>query len=309
MPEPSESELLIKVAATAVNRSDINKREGNYPSPLEIDPILGIEIAGEVVKVGTHCSKWKVGDRVFGLLSGGGYAEYAVIPEDMVMRTPANKAFHEAVALPEVFLTAYQTLFWQGELKTNQKVLIHAGASGVGTAAIQLAKQAGATVFVTAGSEEKLAVCKSLGADVAIHYKTEAFDDKVAEVTAGQGVDLVLDFIGAPYWQQNIRSLGVDGKLILIGALGGMELSAMNLAPIFAKRLQIIGTLLSPRSHAYKAQLTNEFAEKILPLFNQGKLLPVLDKVFPFKQLREAHTRMEQNKNIGKIVLALTSEF
>jgi putative PIG3 family NAD(P)H quinone oxidoreductase len=304
-PTPADGELLVRVKATAINRADILKRKGIYPVNTGTVPILGLEMAGVVEQVGANCAGWKVGDRVFGLLSGGGYAEYAVIPGEMAMPIPEGMSFEEAAAIPEVFLTAYQTLFWQGTLQKDQWVLIHAGASGVGTAAIQLAKQTGARVIVTAGSEEKLAVCRELGADAAINYKLGPFQPEVLKVTEEKGVNLILDFVGASYWEQNISSLAIDGKLILISALSGSRVEHVNLADIYSKRITVIGTLLSPRSLSYKIRLTRDFAENALPLFRQGRLKPVIDRIYPLAEVQEAHRRMEENKNIGKIVLTV----
>jgi putative PIG3 family NAD(P)H quinone oxidoreductase len=278
---------------------------GKYPGDTGTKKILGLEMAGVVEQAGSDCNGWKIGDRIFGLLPAGGYAEYAVIPGEMAMRIPDNLSFEQAASIPEVFLTAYQTLFWQGELKEGESVLIHAGASGVGTAAIQLAKHIGARVIVTAGSDEKLAVCRSLGADTAINYKRSSFDQEVRKVTGEQGVHVILDFVGASYWEQNLSSLAVDGRLVLISSLGGSRVDNVNLAAIYAKRITIIGTLLSPRSLAYKIQLTREFVRDVLPLFEEGKVKPVIDRIYPLEEVGEAHRRMEENKNIGKLVLTL----
>ncbi|OYD07365.1 NAD(P)H-quinone oxidoreductase [Paludifilum halophilum] len=305
-PKLTDDELLIRVKATALNRADIAQREGKYPPPPGASPLLGLEMAGVVEEVGANCSGWSKGDPVFGLLPGGGYAEYAVIPGDMAMPIPEGLSFEEAAAIAEVFLTAYQTLFWLGSLEKDQRVLIHAGASGVGTAAIQLAKWAGARVFVTAGSEKKLDVCRKLGADHGINYKEEAFDTEVKKATEGEGVDLILDFIGASYWEKNMASLGLDGTLVLISTLSGTRLDHFNLAPFLAKRIQVIGTTLRSRSLSYKIRLSQDFSRNALPLFEDGRLKPVVDRVFPMEEVQEAHRYMEANKNIGKIILRIT---
>ncbi|GGD89219.1 zinc-binding dehydrogenase [Paenibacillus nasutitermitis] len=202
-----------------------------------------------------------------------------------------------------MFLTAYQTLFWQGQLEADQWVLIHAGASGVGTAAIQLAKLIGAKVIVTAGSDEKLAVCRSLGADIAVNYKKASFDEEASKATGGQGVQVILDFVGASYWERNIASLAVDGRMVLISSLGGSKVEQVNLAAIYAKRITIIGTLLSPRSVDYKVRLTREFTRAALPALTDGRLKPVIDRVYPLEEVGEAHRRMEENLNTGKLIL------
>lgn len=300
-PDPKDGELLIKVKAAAVNRTDIVSRESS--SGYLENPILGVEVAGTVEKTGAGV-EIEAGTHVMGLVNGGGYAEYAVMPAKRAMVIPENLSFEEAAAIPEVFLTAYQTLFWIGQLHADENVLVHAGGSGVGTAAIQLAKQIGqANVMTTAGSKEKLDFCQSLGADVCINYKEQNFDEEVLQVTNNQGVDLILDFIGASYWNKNITSIKVDGRWVLIGVLGGAEIEKVNLMDVMSKRIQLTGTLLTPRSDAYKAALTSEFASKALDLFNNNKLHPVVDHVFSFDQIQQAHEHMESNRNIGKIIV------
>lgn len=300
-PIPKDGELLIKVKAAAVNRTDIVNRESSsgYLNNL----ILGVEVAGTVEKAGAG-AKTAVGTNVMGLVNGGGYAEYVVMPDDRAMVIPENLSFEEAAAIPEVFLTAYQTLFWIGQLREGENVLIHAGGSGVGTAAIQLAKQIGqANVITTAGSKEKLDFCRSLGADACINYKEQNFDEEVLNTTKNQGVDLILDFIGASYWRKNLASIKVDGRWVLIGILSGAEIEKFNLMDVISKRIQLTGTLLTPRSDEYKAALTSEFSSKTLELFRNNKLRPVVDHVFAFDQIQQAHEHMENNKNIGKIII------
>lgn len=302
VPEPKEREILIKVHRAALNRTDIATRSGQ--TGYMKNPILGIEVSGTVANA-NGSSTFSEGDRVAGLVNGGGYAEYAVMPADRAIRVPDGVSFDEAAAIPEVFLTAYQTLFWLGGLQKNETVLIHAGASGVGTAAIQLAKQlADATVIVTAGSEKKLAFCKELGADVLINYKDQSFDEEVRKATNGKGADVILDFIGADYWKKNAASIAQEGRWVLIGILGGNIVPEVNLLELMAKCVQLTGTLLTPRSDAYKARLTKEFMDRVMPLMDQGKIRPVVDKVFPYEQVKDAHEYMEQNKNIGKILLS-----
>lgn len=302
-PEPKAGELLIKVKAAAINRTDIINRKSS--SGYLDHPILGVEVAGIVEQAGAG-AEVEAGTRVMGLVNGGGYAEYAVMPADRAMIIPENLSFEEAAAIPEVFLTAYQTLFWLGQLQEKETVLVHAGGSGVGTAAIQLAKQIGqANVITTAGSKEKLDFCSSLGADHRINYKEQEFDEEVQRATSNQGVDLILDFIGASYWHKNFSSIKVDGRWVLIGLLGGSEIEKFNLGQLMAKRIQLTGTLLTPRSDAYKTALTNEFSANALELFNNKKLRPVIDQVFPFDQVQQAHEHMEGNKNIGKIILKI----
>jgi putative PIG3 family NAD(P)H quinone oxidoreductase len=304
-PVAAAGELLVKVKATAVNRADLLQKRGGYPPPEGASPILGLEMAGVVEETGDEVEGWKKGDRVFALLPGGGYAAYAAVPADMAMRIPNGLSFEEAAAIPEVFLTAYMNLFWLGRLRKDESVLIHAGASGVGTAAIQLVREAGAKSIITAGTEEKREFCKELGASEAIDYKAGPFQPKVEEWTSGSGVDVILDFIGAPYWQQNLKSLAVDGRLVIIGLMGGAKAEGVNLGQLLSRRLQVIGTALRSQPPERKAALTREFAEFALPRFNEDALKPVIDSVWGWEQADDAHVRMENNKNSGKVVLSV----
>jgi tumor protein p53-inducible protein 3 len=301
VPKPQKGELLIHVHTAAVNRTDIVTRERK--SGYAINPILGVEVAGTVVEINGE-SSFSIDDRVMGLVNGGGYAEFVVMPAERAMEIPESFSFKEAAAIPEVFLTAYQTLFWIGKLQKQETVLIHAGASGVGTAAIQLAKQlCAAKVIVTAGSKSKLDYCRELGADVLINYKEQSFDDEVLKATNGRGVDLILDFIGADYWQKNFASIKKEGRWVLIGMLGGSVLESLNLFSLMSKCIQLTGTLLTPRSDEYKALLTKEFAKNVTLFFENGKIRPVIDKVYPIGMVADAHKHMEENRNIGKIIL------
>lgn len=305
IPKTEMGQLLVKVKASAINRTDIMTRENKQlPEPY---PILGIEVAGVVVENQDSSNNQLVpGTRVAGLVNHGGYAEYVVMPADRAIRIPNNMSFEAAAAIPEVFLTAYQTLYWLGELEPEETVLIHAGASGVGTAAIQLAKKmTKAKVIVTAGSNEKLQFCKELGADKLINYKEEEFDQLVLEYTEQKGVDLILDFVGASYWEKNLNSLKTDGRWIVIGVLGGAVVENVNLGMLLQKRITLKGTLLTPRSDAYKAQLTNEFIDNVLPYFEKGLIKPIIDIVFPLDEVAKAHKYMEENKNSGKIILKI----
>ena len=304
-PVPKDGEILVQVKATAVNRADISQRAGFYPPPKGASPLMGLETAGIVAGIGKGVTKWKIGDKVFGLLPGGGYAEYTALPEEMAMPIPEHLSFEEAAAIPEVFLTAYQTLFWIGQLKAGERVLIHAGASGVGTAAIQMAKARGAYVVVTAGSKEKLEACQKLGTDLAINYKEGPFADKINEVLGQSAIHVILDFVGAPYWEQNLNVVALDGHHVLISTLGGAKLDKVDLRAIMGKRVNLIGTTLRSRNFDYKVRLTTEFQEKMLPLFAQGKLVPVIDRVFKLEEIKEAHNYIETNKNIGKIILSV----
>ncbi|WP_034538117.1 NAD(P)H-quinone oxidoreductase [Carnobacterium inhibens] len=304
VPSLEEGELLIKVQASAINRTDTLTRENRQLS--EPYPILGVEVAGIVVDSNLADEKIAIGTRVAGLVNHGGYAEYVAMPADRVFHMPDTMSFEEAAAIPEVFLTAYQTLYWLGKLKQGETVLIHAGASGVGTAAIQLAKKmTKANVIVTAGSEEKLEFCKELGADKGINYKKEDFAKEVLDYTQNKGVDLILDFIGASYWDQNVASIKTDGRWILIGTLGGTIVEKVNLGVFLQKRIAIQGTLLTPRSDQYKAELTNEFVKKVMPYFENNSIKPIIDTTFSFGDVTSAHLHMEENKNTGKIILSI----
>lgn len=304
-PTPGLREILVKVEATALNRADTLQRKGNYPPPKGASPILGLEMAGTVEAIGSAVSHWKRGDRVCGLLAGGGYAEYVIIHEELALPIPDNLDFVQAAAIPEVFLTAYQALWWLADLKSKENVLIHAGASGVGTAAIQLAKLQEAEIYVTA-SAPKHQLCLDLGAQKAIDYKTEDFEKIILELTEGRGVDVIIDFIAAPYLQQNLNSLNFDGRLVLLALMGGWQ-TEVNLLNVLRKRLQIKGSTLRARSLDYKIRLTKAFKELSWEHFESGQLQPIIDSVFDWKEVAKAHKYMEANKNKGKIVLTIGS--
>lgn len=305
-PVAADDELLVSVKATALNRADLLQKRGLYPPPKGASPIIGLEMAGVVEKVGQGVSGWKPGDRVCALLPGGGYAERVTIPAGMAIRIPDAMSFEEAAAVPEAFLTAYLNLFVLGGLQSGQHVLVHAGASGVGTAAIQLIREAGAHAIATAGSEEKRAACLELGAELAIDYKAGPFAPAVREATGGRGVAIILDFVGASYWQQNIDSLDTDGRLVLIGMMGGSKLKeTVDLGPLLMRRLQVIGSTLRSLSVERKVDLTKRFAAFAAQRLEDGRLKPVIDSVFDVAAVNEAHERMEQNLNTGKIVLRM----
>lgn len=301
-PPYGEDELLVRVKATALNRADLLQREGKYPPPPGASPLLGLEIAGIVEAMGANCQTWNLGDEVMGLLPGGGYAEYAVIHQDLAMPMLPNLSFEEAAAIPEVFLTAYQALYWYGRVDGGQHVLIHAGASGVGTAAIQLASGAGACVHITA-SAPKLEACRELGATTAVDYKSEDFVAAVLEATDGRGSDIILDFIGGPYFDRNVDVLAMDGRLILLATLGGGRLDSFDLRQLFKRRAHVFASTLRNRNLAYKVKLTQEFAGEMMPMFVDGSLRPIIDRVYDWQDVAEAHRHMDENRNVGKIVL------
>jgi len=300
--QASPGELLVRVRATAVNRADILQRRGGYAPPPGASPILGLELAGEVVQ---PAGEWRPGDRVMAVVTGGGYAELAVVPPGMAIRIPDRFSFEQAAAIPEAFLTAFLNLFTLGRLQSGETVLIHAGASGVGTAAIQLARATGAQVIATAGSEAKLALCRDLGARVAINYKTEPFAERVREATGGQGANLVLDFVGAPYWEANMAALAPYGRLMLIGFLGGSR-GELDIGAILGKSITVAGTTLRRTPLPQKIALARAFSEFAIERFVRGELRPVIDRVFPLAQAAEAHRTIEANANAGKVVLAVS---
>ena len=301
-PSPGPNDVVVRVHATALNRLDLLQREGRYPVPPGAPDILGVEMAGEVARLGDLVRDLAVGDRVCALLPGGGYAEYVSIPAAMAIPIPDRLSFEEAAGIPEVFLTSYLNLFDLGGLQSGGCVLLHAGASGVGTAAIQLAREAGAEVLVTAGTAAKLAACRRLGATFTWNYHDGPFEPAVIEHVGARGVDVILDMVGAPYWSQNLACLAVEGRLILVSMLGGSTLQ-LDLAALQRKRIRVIGTTLRPLPLERKIALTLDFARFALPRFAAGSLSPVIDRVFDWANAGEAHRYMALNQNIGKIVL------
>lgn len=301
-PQPGEGELLVRVHATAVNRADLLQRRGGYAPPPGASPILGLELAGEVLE---PAGEWRAGDRVMAVVTGGAYAELAAVPAGMAMRIPERLSYQEAAAIPEAFLTAYLNMFTLGRLQPGEVALIHAGASGVGTAAIQLARAAGARAFATAGTDEKLMLCRELGAELAINYKQEPFQERVAAASGGRGADVVLDFVGAPYWEANMAALAPGGRLMLIGFLGGSR-GQLDLGMIMGKSLTVAGTTLRRTPLPQKIALTQAFSEFALARFERGELRPVIDRVLTLEQAAEAHGALEANRNAGKVVLEVS---
>lgn len=302
-PTISDSEILVKVNATALNRADLLQREGKYPPPPGASEILGLEMAGEVAEIGKNVTRWQVGDRVCGLLAGGGYAQFVSIHEDLALSIPDNLNYIQAAALPEVFLTAFQSVKWIADLQKGETILIHAGASGVGTAAIQLAKLIGADNIIVTASKGKHDTCLQLGANHAIDYRRENFAERVNEITNGKGANVVIDFLLAAYFQNNLTALGMDGRMVLLATMGGIKMEAANLFNILRKRLQITGSTLRSRELSYKIALTEAFQAFVWPHFKTGQLIPVIDSVFDWKDVKAAHQKMERNENVGKIVL------
>jgi putative PIG3 family NAD(P)H quinone oxidoreductase len=305
VPQPKAGEILVRVQAAGVNRPDVAQRQGSYPPPKDASPILGLEVAGEVVALGDGVSEFALGDLVCGLANGGGYAEYCVLPAGQTLSVPKGYDVVKAAALPETFFTVWANLFQMAGLTEGESVLIHGGTSGIGTTAIQLAKAFGATVYTTAGSADKCAACETLGAARAINYKTEDFAAVVKEATGGKGVDVVLDMIGAAYFEKNLSVLAKDGCLSIIAFLGGNIAENVDLRPIMVKRLTVTGSTMRPRTAEEKRAIRDELQDQVWPLLESGKLAPVIHSVLPFDQVVEAHRLMESSSHIGKIVMTL----
>ncbi|WP_333819920.1 NAD(P)H-quinone oxidoreductase [Ohtaekwangia sp.] len=302
-PEPAEQEVLIQVKASGVNRPDIAQRKGHYPPPAgTIQDIPGLEVAGIVAKIGTRVTRWNIGDRVCALVAGGGYAGYCAVPEGQCLPIPANLDFSEAASLPETFFTVWSNVFDRGRLQSGESLLVHGGSSGIGVAAIQMAKAWGATVYSTAGSAEKCNFCESLGASRAINYKTEKFRDVMLQVTEGRGVDVILDMIGGDYTSGNLDILAEEGRLVLINVMRGDEVS-MKLSQIMRKRLTITGSTLRARDSAFKATVAANLEKYVWPWLISGIIKPVIYKTFPLAEAAAAHRLMESSEHIGKIVL------
>jgi tumor protein p53-inducible protein 3 len=304
MPDPTfgPDDVLVDVYATALNRADLLQRSGNYPPPPGASDVLGLEMAGVITAVGSHVRTWHVGDRVCALLPGGGYAEKVAIHQSQLIPIPPDWSFEEAAALPEVYLTAFVNLFMEARLQPGEVVLVHGGASGIGTAAIQILHNLGHTVIVTAGSDEKVAACRELGADFAINYRSEEFGEAVRTFTKGQGVDVILDMVGASYFDRNLELLKVRGRLVFIATLGGNQVT-LDIGKLMRKRARLIGSVLRPRSLVEKQEIKDAFMNRCLPLMQRGVIRPIIDSVFPIAEANAAHARMASNENIGKIVL------
>jgi len=309
IPDVPTDYCLVRTKATAVNRADLLQKKGLYPPPRGASPILGLEAAGVVERVGSGCRSVSVGDRVCALLAGGGYAEYVAVHEGSVLRMPPSMSFVEAAAIPEVFLTSFQCLYTQGLVHERGpcRILIHAGASGIGTAATAMAVRDGHTVYVTVGSDEKCARCEELGAADAFNYKTGSWADWVLETTGGAGVDLVICCVGAPYFNDNLHVLAPGGRLVMLGFLGGARVEHAKLAHIVLKDLTIIGSTLRSKDPDYKAKLAQDFANRFWDDFSSGILSPVVDSTFSHTDIHQAHERVAQNLNIGKVVVTFGS--
>jgi putative PIG3 family NAD(P)H quinone oxidoreductase len=301
-PVPGPGELLVRVAATAVNRADLMQRRGLYPPPPGASPILGLECAGTVEALGPGASGFQVGERVMALLAGGGYAELAAVHAGSVMRVPARLSLEQAAALPEVFLTCSLNLFDLAHTPAGGAALVHGGGSGIGTAAIQLLRRAGVRAIVTAGSAEKCARCRELGAEVALNYREGPFAPGVLQATGGKGVDTVLDSIGAPYLEQHLQCLRMGGTLVLIGLMGGAR-AEINLGAVVARRLTLVGSTLRARPVDEKAGIVSRFLARFGADLESGAIGPVVDRVLPLAEAQAAHELLERSDHFGKVVL------
>ncbi len=303
VPDPlcAPGEVLVSVHYTALNRADLMQRAGNYPVPTGASEILGLELSGVVLETNGP-SAWRPGDRVCALLSGGGYAERACVPERLLMPIPKDWTLAEAAGMPEVFYTAFLNLFLEAGLKGGERVLIHGGASGVGTAAIQLAREAGCEVFATAGTPAKVARCRDLGASTAVNYREADFAEVVAEKTSGEGVDVILDMVGADYFERNLASLATGGRLVFISSLSGSKVE-LDIRKLMAKRASIRGSTLRARPLEEKVALKEAFTQQFWEALERGRVKPVVDRVFAIQDAEAAHDYMRANKNIGKLLL------
>jgi NADPH:quinone reductase len=303
VPEPGPDEVLIEVAAAGVNRPDVLQRQGNYPVPPGASDLPGLEVAGRIVALGPDVAAWAIGDPVMALLAGGGYAAYVNAPAPQCLPVPRGFTMVEAAAVPETFFTVWTNVFERGRLQTGETFLVHGGASGIGTTAIQLARAFGARVFVTAGSAEKCRACERLGAERAIDYKTEDFVEVVKSLTGGSGVDLILDMVGGDYVARNIAAAAVEGRIVSIAFLRGAKVE-ITLASVMGKRLTLTGSTLRPRSVSEKGAIAAALRERVLPLLDSGRVKPIIDSTFPLARAADAHRRIEAD-HTGKIVLTV----
>jgi NADPH2:quinone reductase len=304
VPRPGEREVLVKVAAAGVNRPDVMQRKGLYPPPPGATDIPGLEIAGEVVALGPEVTRWKVGDKMMGLVIGGGYAQFCPVHESHAMAIPGNLSAIEAAAIPETFFTVWHNVFERGGLKAGETLLVHGGSSGIGTAAIQLAKASGARVITTAGTPEKCQACRRLGADVAVNYKEEDFVAATKAATDGRGADVILDMVGGDYIERNYEAAAVEGRVVQI-AFQGSPKAMVDFRRIMLKRLTHTGSTLRARSVEHKGAIARAVEQHVLPLIAAGRVKPVIDSSFALAQAELAHARMESSAHIGKIVLTL----
>ena len=304
-PQPGPGDVLIRVIAAGVNRPDVLQRQGHYPPPPGASDIPGLEVAGVVVGLGAKVASYQAGDRVCALVAGGGYAEYCVAPSEQCLPVPRDLDFIEAAGIPETFFTVWTNVVERGRLVAGESLLVHGGASGIGTTAIQLARTRGARVFATAGSEEKCLACERLGAERAINYRAHDFVQVVRELTGGRGVNVILDMVGGDYFTRNIGSLAVEGRLVQIAVLRG-EKAEVNLLPIMQRRLTVTGSTLRPRSVEEKGAIARAVRREVWPLIESGQVRPLIHATFPLSAAAEAHRLMESGSHIGKIILRVS---
>jgi NADPH2:quinone reductase len=305
VPAPKAGEVLIRVEAAGVNRPDVQQRKGAYPPPPGASPLLGLEVSGEVAALGDGVSGVAIGDKVCGLANGGGYAEYCSVPAGQCLPWPTGYDAIRAAALPETYFTVWANLFQLGHLQPGERALIHGGTSGIGVTAIQLAHEFGSKVYATAGTRAKCDACLTFGADAAINYKEADFAAAIKEYTGGKGVDVVLDMVGGSYATQNLRCLGMDGRLVIIAFLGGSKVEGLDLTPIMVRRLTVTGSTMRPRTAAQKAAIADALRDKVWPVLEAGRCGPVIHTVFPLEKADEAHRLMESSTHIGKIMLSV----
>jgi NADPH:quinone reductase len=304
IPSLKAGDVLIKVYGAGINRPDVAQRKGHYPAPPSApQDIPGLEVAGEIIEAGRGVTKFKIGERVCALVMGGGYAEFCVAPEGQCLPVPGNLSFIEAASLPETFFTVWSNVFDRARLMKGETFLVQGGTSGIGVTAIQLARAMGATVFATAGDEEKCSFCEKLGAK-AINYNTEKFYEVVKEITNGRGVDVILDMVGGNYTQHHIDILAEDGRLVLINAMKGDE-TTIKLSSVMRKRLTVTGSTLRARDVAFKSLIGEKLLRHVWPLLADGIIKPIIHKVFPLSEAAQAHALMESSRHIGKIVLSV----
>lgn len=305
VPTPAADEVLIRVHAAGVNRPDIMQRRGLYPPPPDASPVLGLEVAGEIVAAGANATLVDAGSRVCALANGGGYAEYCCVPATQCLPWPQGYDAIRAAALPETFFTVWANLVLHGRLARGESVLVHGGSSGIGVTAIQLARELGARVYATAGSDEKCAACLALGAEAAINYRKQDFAERIAELTAGRGVDVILDIVGAAYFERNLRSLAPDGRLVEVSTQSGATVERFNLFDLMRRRLTVTGSTMRPRTSAEKGAIAEALRRNVWPLLDAGRIAPVIHAVYPLEQAAEAHRTLEASTHIGKLVLSV----
>ena len=304
VPQPGPDEILVKVLAAGVNRPDVAQRSGSYPPPPGASDLPGLEIAGEVVAIGSNARRHKIGDKVMSLVAGGGYAQYCIAQDAQAMAVPSALSIQEAGALPETLMTVWHNVFERGALKPGETLLIHGGSSGIGTMAIQMAKAFGSKVIVTVGGADKAEACLRLGADRAINYRNEDFVAEVKAATGGAGANVILDMVGGDYIERNYDAAAPDGRIVQIAFLNGPK-STVNFTKLMTKRLTHTGSTLRPRSNADKAAMVAAIEAAVMPLLREGRIKPLMDSTFPLERAADAHRRMETSAHIGKIVLSV----